>query len=51
MATNQFENMQEMANAPFGQDMGLTKEEYAKQVEDLEKAEKKHLEGEQQEPK
>ena len=46
MATNQFENMQEMANAPFGPDMGLTKEEYAQQVEDLEKAEKKHLEGE-----
>lgn len=29
MATNQFENMQEMANAPFGPG-GLTKEEYAK---------------------
>ena len=30
MATNQFENMQEMASAPFGPSMGLTKEEYAR---------------------
>jgi hypothetical protein len=29
MATNQFENMQEMANAPFGPKMNLSKEEYA----------------------
>lgn len=33
-----------MANAPFGPNMTLSKEEYAKQIEDLEKAEKKHLE-------
>jgi hypothetical protein len=30
MATNQFKNMQEMANAPFGPNMGLSKEDYAK---------------------
>ena len=30
MATNQFENMQEMANAPFGPNMDISKEEYAK---------------------
>jgi hypothetical protein len=30
MATNQFENMQEMANAPFGPNMNISKEEYAK---------------------
>ena len=31
-----------MANAPFGPNMGLSKEEYAKQIADLEEAEKKH---------
>ena len=40
MATNQFQNMQEMANAPFGPG-GLSKEEYAKQVAALEEAERK----------
>lgn len=38
MATNQFENMQEMANAPFGAN-GLSKEDYAKQVLEMELAE------------
>jgi hypothetical protein len=42
MATNQFENMQEMANAPFGPKMNLSKEEYAKQLEELEEAERIH---------
>lgn len=36
--------MQEMASAPFGPSMGLSKEEYAKQVAELEAAEKKHQE-------
>lgn len=40
MATNQFQNMQEMANAPFGPG-GLSKEEYAKQVAAIEEAERK----------
>ena len=31
-----------MANAPFGGINGLTKEEYAKQLRDLEQAEHKH---------
>jgi hypothetical protein len=38
--------MQEMANAPFGPNMNLTKEEYAKQLAELEEAERKHNEGE-----
>ena len=42
MATNQFENMQEMANAPFGPN-GQSKEDYAKQVEEMELAEQKAL--------
>lgn len=41
MATNQFKNMQEIANAPFGPNAQITKEEYAKQVEELELAEAK----------
>lgn len=41
-ATNQFKNMQEMANAPFGPGSGMTKEEYAKQVKEIEDAERKH---------
>ena len=36
--------MQEMASAPFGPSMGLTKEEYARQVAELEAAERKHQE-------
>ena len=48
MATNQFDNMQEMANAPFGPNMTLSKEEYAKQIAELEEAERKH--NEQKEP-
>jgi hypothetical protein len=39
-----------MANAPFGPDMNLTKEEYAKQLAELEEAERKHNEGEANEP-
>ena len=50
MATNQLPNMQEMANAPFGPDMNLTKDEYAKQLAELEEAERKHNEGEANEP-
>ena len=46
MATNQFQNMQEMANAPFGPG-GLSKEEYAKQVADIEEAERKLQEQEE----
>lgn len=42
--------MQEMANAPFGPNMNLSKEEYAKQVAELEEAERKHNEGELNEP-
>ena len=41
-ATSQFKNMQEMANAPFGPGSGMTKEEYAKQVKEIEEAERKH---------
>lgn len=41
-ATNQLKNMQEMANAPFGPGSGMTKEEYAKQVKEIEEAERKH---------
>ena len=37
-----------MANAPFGPKMNLTKEEYAKQLAELEEAERKH--NEQNEP-
>ena len=37
-----------MANAPFGPNMNLTKEEYAKQLAELEEAERKH--NEQNEP-
>lgn len=48
MATNQFKNMQEMANAPFGPNMNMTKEEYAQEVAALEEAERKH--NEQKEP-
>ena len=41
-ATNQLKNMQEMANAPFGPGSGMTKEEYARQVREIEEAERKH---------
>lgn len=34
--------MQEMGLAPFGPEYGLTKDEYAKQVAEIEEAEKKH---------
>ena len=44
MATNQFDNMQEMANAPFGPNMSMSKEEYAQQIAALEEAERKHNE-------
>ena len=34
--------MQEMGLAPFGPAYGLTKEEYAKYIVEIEEAEKKH---------
>lgn len=47
---NQFENMQEMANAPFGPNMNVSKEEYAKQIAELEEAEKKNDQKEPDRP-
>lgn len=41
MELNQFEHMQEMANAPFFPNTNITKEDYAKQVEEIEIAEAK----------
>jgi hypothetical protein len=37
-----------MANAPFGKNMEISKEEYAKQLAELEEAERKH--NDQNEP-
>jgi hypothetical protein len=36
--------MQEIANAPFGPKMNISKDEYAKQLAALEEAERKHNE-------
>ena len=42
MLTNQFKHMQEMANAPFGPNTTITKEDYIKKLQELDEAEKKH---------
>lgn len=47
-AANQFDNMQEIANAPFGAHMNLSKEEYAKKMAALEAQQSIH--DEQREP-
>ena len=37
--SNQFDNMQEIANAPFGPKTNISKEEYVKKMTQLEEAE------------
>ena len=39
MATNQMENLKEMANAPFGPNQEMTREEYVKKLTLLEEQE------------
>jgi len=41
MATNALKNMQDMANAPWLQN-GMSMEEYAKGLQDIEEAARKH---------
>ena len=47
---NQFENMQEMANAPFGPNLEVSKEQYAQQLAELEEAEKNNDSNEPERP-